>query len=329
MDDKKPNSEETQHPADGSAEDAKAPVEEATPKVVDNSNAIVEEDGHCIEGPLTGGATLLEPLLTLENVCKEFPMNDGTTFIALRNLSLAIKDMKGKPQIVSLLGPSGSGKTTALRIIAGLDEPTSGCVMITNGKGMRSVKVGDVGVVFQKYPLFEDLNVLNNLVVPATNSGMSKEAAKEKALRYLDEFNLVQQGLAWPVQLSGGQRQRVAILQQLMKDRHFIILDEPFSGLDPVNIMNVIKLINRIAHEHSLNTFIIITHDITSALTISDHVYLLGRERDNEGKPLAGGRIMKEYDLIEEGLAYQPNIEDLPRFAEIRKEIKMVEFPKL
>jgi ABC-type nitrate/sulfonate/bicarbonate transport system ATPase subunit len=329
MDDKKPNNPETQHPTDGSAEDANAQVEEAMPKVIEDTKASVEEDGHCVEGPLTRGATLLEPLLTLENVCKEFPMNDGTTFIALKNLSLTIKDMKGKPQIVSLLGPSGSGKTTALRIIAGLDEPTSGCVLITNGKGMRSVKVGDVGVVFQKYPLFEDLNVLNNLVVPATNAGMSKEAAKEKALRYLDEFNLVQQGLAWPVQLSGGQRQRVAILQQLMKDRHFIILDEPFSGLDPVNIMNVIKLINRIAHEHSLNTFIIITHDITSALTISDHVYLLGRDRDNEGKPLAGGRIMKEYDLIEEGLAYEPNIEDLPRFAEIRKEIKMVEFPKL
>lgn len=328
MDDKRPNNEEAGHPADGSAEDAEVQVEAATAEVVEDTNAKAE-DSHCIEGPLTHGATLLEPLLTLENVCKEFPMNDGSTFVALKNLSLTIKDMKGKPQIVSLLGPSGSGKTTALRIIAGLDVPTSGCVLITNGKGMRSVKVGDVGVVFQKYPLFEDLNVLNNLVVPATNAGMGKEAAKEKALRYLDEFNLVQQGLAWPVQLSGGQRQRVAILQQLMKDRHFIILDEPFSGLDPVNIMNVIKLINRIANEHTLNTFIIITHDITSALTISDHVYLLGRERDEKGTPLTGGRIMKEYNLVDEGLAYQPNIEDLPRFAEIRKEIKMVEFPKL
>jgi ABC-type nitrate/sulfonate/bicarbonate transport system ATPase subunit len=329
MDDKKSSDENAEpQPSDG-AEEVSANVEESPANVVADANVSIEEDGHCIDGPLAGGATMLEPLLTLEGVCKEFPMNDGTTFIALKNLSLAIKDIKGKPQIVSLLGPSGSGKTTALRVIAGLDEPTSGCVMITNGKGLRSVKVGDVGVVFQKYPLFEDLNVLNNLVVPATHAGMSKAAAKEKALRYLDEFNLLQQGLAWPVQLSGGQRQRVAILQQLMKERHFIILDEPFSGLDPVNIANVIKLINRIANEHTLNTFIIITHDITSALTISDHVCLLGRERDEEGKPIPGSRIMKEYDLVEEGLAYQPNIEDLPRFAEVRKEIKMVEFPKL
>src|SRR5262245_15638065 len=160
-------------------------------------NAPEPDDNHCIDGPLTGGATMLEPLLTMENVCKEFPMNDGTTFVALKNLSLTIKDIKGKPQIVSLLGPSGAGKTTALRLIAGLDEPTSGCVMITNGKGLRSVKVGDVGVVFQRYPLFEDLNVLDNLVVPATRTGLSKEAAKDKAARYLDEFDLVKQGLAW------------------------------------------------------------------------------------------------------------------------------------
>jgi NitT/TauT family transport system ATP-binding protein len=323
MDNDKPENEKAEHLPDSQTTDANSDTDKVMAENVE------VEDVHCIDGPLTKSATLLEPLLTLENVCKEFPMNDGTTFVALKNLSLTIKDIKGKPQIVSLLGPSGAGKTTALRIIAGLDEPSSGCVMIANGKGLRSVKVGDVGVVFQKYPLFEDLNVLNNLVVSAINAGMSKAAAKEKALRYLDEFNLVQQGLAWPVQLSGGQRQRVAILQQLMTDRHFIILDEPFSGLDPVNIMSVIKLINRIAHEHTLNTFIIITHDITSALTISDHVYLLGRERDAANKPLPGSRIMKEYNMLEEGLAYHADIEDLPRFADIRKEIKLVEFPKL
>jgi ABC-type polar amino acid transport system ATPase subunit len=84
--------------------------------------------------------------------------------------------------------------------------------MISDGvvKQMRPVRVGDVGVVFQRYPLFEDQSVINNLIEPAVRSGMQKEAAKAKALRYLDEFDLVPQGLAWPVQLSGGQRQRVA-----------------------------------------------------------------------------------------------------------------------
>jgi len=274
---------------------------------------------------------MLETLLRVESVGKEFPMNDGGTFAALRGFSLTIGNIQGKPQIIGLLGPSGAGKTTALRIIAALDYATSGQVEISDGAAgkLRPVRLGDVGVVFQRYPMFEDLKVIDNLIAPAVRSGIPAKEAKEKALSFLDEFDLVPQGLAWPLQLSGGQRQRVAILQQLMLNRHFIILDEPFSGLDPVNVANVIKLISRVAHQHTLNTFIIITHDVTSALAISDHVYLMGRERDEKGEPVPGSRVMKEYDLIAEGLAYRPDIEDLPRFAELRKEIRLIEFPRL
>ena len=85
----------------------------------------------------------------------------------------------------------------------------------------------------------------------------------------------------------------------------------------------------RTANQHSRNTFVIVTHDVTSALIVSDTVYLLGRERDEKGGPVPGARVMKQYDLIAEGLAYHPEIEDMPRFTEIRKEIKLVEFPKL
>jgi len=292
---------------------------------------MMDDQSKCLPGPISGPPVMLQTLLRVEDVSKEFPMNDGGTFAALRGFSLTISNIDGKPQIVSLLGPSGAGKTTALRIIAALDRPTSGQVEISGGAEgeLRPVRLGDVGVVFQRYPLFEDLKVIDNLIAPAVRSGLPAKEAKEKALSFLDEFDLVRQGLAWPLQLSGGQRQRVAILQQLMLDRHFIILDEPFSGLDPVNVANVINLISRVAHQHTLNTFIIITHDVTSALTISDHVYLMGRERDEKGEPVPGSRMMKEYDLIAEGLAYRPNIEDLPRFAELRKEIRLIEFPRL
>ena len=294
----------------------------------------MEDQTKCEPGPLTAPHVALQTLLTLENLSRSFLMNDGTTFFALKDLSLTVQNIEHKPQIVSLLGPSGAGKTTALRLIAGLDRPTAGRVLISDGDAqpLRPVRVGDVGVVFQRYPLFEDLNVFDNLVVPAVRSGLAVADAKAKAAHYLNEFDLVKQGLSWPVQLSGGQRQRVAILQQLMLERHFIILDEPFSGLDPVNITNVIKLIYHIAHEHTLNTFIIITHDVTSALMISDHVYLLGRERNAQGEPQPGARVMKAYDLIAEGLAYQRDItaiEEMPRFAALRKEIKLIEFPKL
>ncbi|MBX7219236.1 MAG: ATP-binding cassette domain-containing protein [Blastocatellia bacterium] len=289
-------------------------------------------DMPCVSGPLAEKPEILGALLTVENVGKSFQLEDGALFPVLKGCSFQIHDLKGKPQIISLLGPSGVGKTTLLRMLAGLDAPSEGTILITDGTPdqMRPVRVGDIGVVFQKYPLFEDLKVIENLIEPPVRRGMlTRSVAREKAERYLQDFDLMSHALAWPRQLSGGQRQRVAILQQLMLERYFIILDEPFSGLDPVSINNAISLLSKIAHQHEYNTFIIITHDVTSALIISDHVYLIGRDRDESGEPIPGARVQKEYDMIAEGLAYRPDVEDLPRFAEIRKEIKLVEFPKL
>lgn len=129
------------------------------------------------------------------------------------------------------------------------------------------------------------------------------------------------------MQLSGGQRQRVAIAQQLIQERRYIILDEPFSGLDPNNIAKVIRLLQHTAEQHTDNTFIIVTHDVTSAMIISDHIHLLGQPNDTSER--SGAYFVKEYDLIAEDLAYKENIEDLPRFQAIRKEIKYVHFPRL
>ena len=282
----------------------------------------------CVDGALPGLAVLLEDLLVVKNVSRSFPLNDGSRLQVLSDVSLTIRNIEHKPQIVSVLGPSGGGKTTFLRVLAGLDKPDSGQVScFVAPDGMRPVRVGDVGVVFQRYPLFDDRIVLENLVEPARNSGLSKDEARRKALKYLEEFGLAQQVKSYPQQLSGGQRQRVAIAQQLIQERRYIILDEPFSGLDPNNINTVIRLLTRVASEHTHNTFIIITHDITSALIISDHVYLLGRPADAAANE--GAHIVREYDMIAEGLAYRENIEDMPRFLEIRKEIKYVDFPKL
>lgn len=268
----------------------------------------------------------MEELLNIDNVSKRFPLNDGKTLQVLSDVNLRILNIPEKPQILSILGPSGGGKTTLLRILAGLDKPDSGRVVIKDGS-MREVKIGDIGVVFQRYPLFDDQTVLNNLVEPAKNGGLSAQEAKAKALKYLEEFELVRQADSYPMQLSGGQRQRVAIAQQLIQERRYVILDEPFSGLDPNNIQKVIKLLTHTAEEHTDNTFIIVTHDVTSAMIISDHIHLLGKPNDSEEK--GGAYFVKEYDMIAEGLAYQPNIEDLPRFLEIKKEIKYVHFPRL
>jgi len=269
---------------------------------------------------------MIEELLKIENVSKSFTLNDGKILQVLSDVNLTIDNIPDKPQIITILGPSGGGKTTLLRILAGLDAPDSGRVILKDGQ-MRNVRLGDVGVVFQRYPLFDDRTVLQNLVEPAKNGGMNSDQAREKALKMLGEFDLLRQASSFPMQLSGGQRQRVAIAQQLIQERRYIILDEPFSGLDPNNIANVIRLLQHVAGQHTDNTFIIITHDITSGLIISDTVCLLGRPNTADEK--SGAYIVKEYDLIREGLAYHPNIEDLPRFQAIRKEIKYVHFPSL
>jgi NitT/TauT family transport system ATP-binding protein len=273
----------------------------------------------------TTGNTRMESLLQVQSVAKSFCDNH-----VLKDFTLDIKDIHGKPQIVALLGQSGAGKTTALRIISGLDKPDSGEVLVSNGERgeqcvMHQVEAGKVGVVFQKYPLFEHLNIFKNLVEPAVKTGTPRKTAEEKATAHLQSFEMLNAAYRYPVELSGGMRQRIAILQQLMvENRHFIVLDEPFSGLDVKNVQLVIKLLNSIAMAHTLNTFIIVTHDITNALIIADTVYVLGRENGQ-----GAARIMKTYDLIDEGLAYHHNIEDIPRFNELRKELKYDVIPKL
>jgi NitT/TauT family transport system ATP-binding protein len=283
----------------------------------------------CIEGEIKDYKRK-ESLMSVKDVSKSFTTNNGGVNRVLEGLSFDIKDIHGKPQIAALLGQSGSGKTTALRIVAGLDAPDSGEVTLCHETEVDDkptfcpVRAGEVGVVFQKYPLFDNMTVLDNLVEPAVKTGTGRDEAFEKAKLYLSAFNLDSSTGNYPVQLSGGQRQRVAILQQLMIDnRHFIVLDEPFSGLDVSNLQSVIKLITSVANMHTLNTFIIVTHDVTNALIVADTIYVLGRaEKDEKGKPSGPAHIVKEYDLVSEGLAYRPNIEDIPRFTELRKELK-------
>src|SRR5258708_3206653 len=154
--------------------------------------------------------------------------------VILRDLNLEIRDIRqpGRVvgQIVSLLGPSGMGKTSLFRILAGLDQPTSGSVLV--GEESAPVERGRVGVVAQDFPLFAHRTVRGNLEVAGRQAGLSGEKAAAKAHSFLERFQLLDHAHRYPSQLSGGERQRVAIAQQFMCSEHFLLLDEPFSGLD-------------------------------------------------------------------------------------------------
>lgn len=251
-------------------------------------------------------------------------------FPILRDLNLEVKDIR-RPgsvagQVVGLLGPSGVGKTTLFRVLAGLDRPNTGRVLI--GEQGVPVQRGMVGVVAQHYPLFMHRTVMGNLLVAGKRAGLSHRAAAEKATGLLQRFGLQERAGVYPAQLSGGQKQRVAIAQQFMCSEHFLLLDEPFSGLDPMAIDRVAELLNEVACMHELNTIVVVTHDIGAALEVSDTIWLMGRDRDAQGNIIPGAKIKESYNLIERGLAWRDGIATEPAFLETLREIR-ARFPSL
>ena len=248
----------------------------------------------------------------------------------LRDVNLEIKDLIRpgftQGQVVGLLGPSGVGKTTLFRVLAGLDAPDSGTVLVE--KEGRPVQRGMVGVVAQNYPLFAHRTVKGNLAVAGRQAGLSGGAAAQKADDLLRRFDLGEHANKYPIQLSGGQRQRVAIAQQLVCSDHFLLMDEPFSGLDLIAAERVSNLIAELAQSDEQKTFIIVTHDISAAIQVCDTLLLLGRDRDAEGNVVPGARIQASYNLVERGLAWRKGITTTPEFLVLLQEIRK-KFPLL
>ncbi len=242
----------------------------------------------------------------------------------LRDVSIDIRDIDRPDQVtgqvVGLLGPSGIGKTRLFRIMAGLDAPDTGQMLI--GEQGVPVERGMVGVVAQHYPLFAHRTVLGNLMVAGRRAGLSSERARERALGFLRRFGLEDRATRYPVELSGGQRQRIAIAQQFMCSEHYLLMDEPFSGLDPNAVDSVCDLIHEVAHAHTFNTIIVVTHDITAALQVADTIWLLGRDRDEAGRPIPGARVQETYNLMDRGLAWKRGLTSTPAFLELLGEIR-------
>lgn len=217
-------------------------------------------------------------------------------------------------QVVALLGPSGIGKTQLFRCIAGL-QPFNGELKMFG----KPVQAGDVGVVQQAYPLMNHRTVWGNLLL-AAHRKPERIAQAEELLKH---FDLLEKKSFYPLELSGGQRQRIAIIQQLVCSSHFLLMDEPFSGLDVVAKERVMETIRKVTTAHELNTVIFTTHDIESAVALADDIWVLGRE---PGKP--GATVVRRLDLAAKGLAWSPDIQHHPSFWPTVMELRDL-FPKL
>ena len=268
--------------------------------------------------------TFAEVLFEVKNLSLQLG-DEGKKNLILRDVNIQVRNIirpgMHQGQVVALLGPSGIGKTQLFLRMSGLEKPTSGEVLVGNGT-LHPVKPGQVGVVFQNYPIEPSLVVMDTLIRAGMQAGLKKAEARDKGRSLLDQFGLTGREQFYPRQLSGGQRQRVAIIEQLMCSERIILMDEPFSGLDYAAKESACELINQVAIQHEENTIIIVTHDIDTGLQIADSVWLMGRERDEQGKMIPGARVMEVLDLIQWGIAWRPGVQFTPEFADLVQQVK-------
>lgn len=182
-------------------------------------------------------------------------------------------------ELVALLGPSGCGKTTALRILAGLDEPTAGTVAV-DGHDITLVPPNkrDMGMVFQAYSLFPHLTVLDNVAFGLKLRGSAKRQRTDRAADMLDLVGLSEHKQKYAAQLSGGQQQRVALARALAIQPRVLLLDEPLSALDAKVRAQLRDEIRRVQLEVGTTT-LFVTHDQEEALAVADRVGVMSRGR--------------------------------------------------
>lgn len=192
--------------------------------------------------------------------------NESVT--VLDNVQLTIK----RGEFVSLLGPSGCGKSTLLNIVAGLEKPSSGELLVNdkpvNGPGNDRI------VVFQESGLFPWMTVLDNVMYGLLLKKIPKKEAKEKALTWLQKVHLGKFIDAYPHELSGGMKQRVAIARALVMEPEILLMDEPFAALDEQTRMVLHKELESIWAETG-KTILFVTHNIREAVVLSDRIILM------------------------------------------------------
>jgi NitT/TauT family transport system ATP-binding protein len=232
------------------------------------------------------------PIVSLRGVGKLF----GTGLLALDGLDLDVRD----GEFLSLLGPSGCGKSTALRIIAGLSEPSRGTVAWRDGADARR----GIGFVFQEPTLMPWATVFGNVFLPLKLTGMDKAAAAPRIMATLSRVGLADFAQAYPRELSGGMRMRVSIARALVAEPDLALFDEPFGALDEITRLQMQTELQKL---FVLKRFagLFITHSVSEAVYLSTRVLVMS------GRP---GRIVADI-AVPWDFPREPSLRYNPEFA--------------
>ena len=235
-----------------------------------------------------------KPMLELKNIVKEYPAG-GQPVEALKGVSLQFRES----EFVSILGPSGCGKTTLLNIIGGLDQYTSGDLVI-NGRSTKDYKDRDwdayrnhsIGFVFQSYNLIPHQTVLQNVELALTLSGVSKAERRRRAKEALERVGLGSQLKKRPSEMSGGQMQRVAIARAIVNDPDIVLADEPTGALDTETSVQVMEILKEISKDRLI---VMVTHNPELAQRYSTRIVrMLDGQVTGDTAPLTPEEAQKE-----------------------------------
>ena len=238
--------------------------------------------------------------LTLQHISKSFGENK-----VLQNINIHVQD----GELVCLLGTSGCGKTTLFNIIAGLLPPDEGEVLIDDC--CITGQTGKISYMLQKDLLLPYRTVEDNIALPLLLRKQKKKQARAEVAKHLKQFGLEGMAKKYPAQLSGGMRQRAALLRTYLFSKNWVLLDEPFSALDPFTKSTLQEWFLGVMKELSL-TALFITHDIDEAILLSNRIYLLGGGKPSgilhEIKIAPEDRANADFKLSEAFLGYKRSI---------------------